>query len=155
MPHHQERTRANGATRASTASTASTGASANVAHFAINADDLPRARRFYEQVFGWRFEAWGPPGFLQIMTGTDREPGIRGAMQKRRELVAGQPTLGFECSVAVQDVDAVAAAVVANGGTILIPRTLIPTVGHLIFVRDTEGNVVGAMQYDPTAQDEI
>jgi uncharacterized protein len=146
MPHRQESRPAHASSNAH---------AANIAHFAINADDVNRARRFYEKVFGWRFEAWGPPGFLQVVTGTDREPGIRGAMQKRRELVAGQPTLGFECSVAVQDVDAVAAAVVANGGSILIPRTLIPTVGHLIFVRDTEGNVVGAMQYDPTAQDEI
>src|SRR3982074_381833 len=128
---------------------------ANLAHFAINADDLDRARRFYERVFGWRFEPWGPPGFLQIMTGTEGEPGIQGAMQKRRELVAGQRTIGFECTVSVKDVDAVAAAVVANGGAILIPRVLIPTVGHLIFFRDPEGNVVRAMQYDSNAQDEI
>jgi predicted enzyme related to lactoylglutathione lyase len=127
----------------------------NVAHFAINADDLERARRFYERVFGWRFEPWGPPGFLQAFTGTEREPGIQGALQQRRELIAGQRTVGFECTVAVEDVDAVAAAVVANGGTILIPRVLIPTVGHLIFFRDPEGNVCGAMQYDPKAEDEI
>jgi len=125
---------------------------ANVAHFAINADDLNRARRFYERVFGWRFEAWGPPGFLQAFTGTESEPGIRGALQQRRELVAGQR---YECSISVKDVDAVAAAVVANGGTIIIPRTLIPTVGHLIFFRDPEGNVAGAMQFDPSALDEI
>jgi predicted enzyme related to lactoylglutathione lyase len=55
----------------------------------------------------------------------------------------------------VADVDAAAAAVVAGGGTILIPRTMIPTVGHLIFFRDPEGNVCGAMQYDAKAQDEI
>jgi uncharacterized protein len=127
----------------------------NVAHFAINADDVPRARRFYERVFGWSFQAWGPPGFLQATTGTDRQPGILGALQQRRELIAGQRTVGFECTVAVEDVDAVAAAVVANGGTILIPRTLIPTVGHLLFFRDSEGNAVGAMQYDATAVDEI
>ena len=41
-----------------------------VAHFAINADDLPRARRFYEQVFGWTFQAWGPPGFYMIDSGS-------------------------------------------------------------------------------------
>src|SRR6202158_2894708 len=90
---------------------------AHVAHFAINADDLNRARRFYERVFGWRFEAWGPPGFLQAFTGTESEPGIRGALQQRRELVAGQRTIGYECSISVKDVDAVAAAVIANGGT--------------------------------------
>jgi predicted enzyme related to lactoylglutathione lyase len=48
----------------------------------------------------------------------------------------------------------VAAAVVANGGATLIPKVLIPTVGHLIFFRDPEGNAVGAMQYDG-ARDEI
>ena len=128
---------------------------ANAAHFAINADDVDRARRFYERVFGWRFEPWGPPGFLQIQTGTEREPGIRGALQKRRYLIPGQPTIGFECTFGVQDVDAVAAAVVANGGEILIPRVLIPTVGYLVFFRDTEGNVAAAMQYDSSTQDEI
>lgn len=127
---------------------------ANVAHFAINADDVPRARRFYERVFGWRFETWGPPGFLMIQTGTDSEPGIAGSLQKRRELVEGQRMIGYECTISVADVDAVAKAVVANGGTILLPRTLLPTVGHLIFFRDTEGNLAGAMQYDPSAADE-
>ena len=126
-----------------------------LAHFAINADDVSRARQFYEKVFGWRFEAWGPPGFFKIATSAGSDPGPLGALQKRRELVPGQPTIGFECTVAVADVDAVAAAVVASGGTILIPRTMIPTVGHLIFFRDPEGNVCGAMQYDAKAQDEI
>ena len=128
---------------------------ATVAHFAINADDVNRARRFYERVFGWKFEPWGPPGFFQIQTAAGSKPGILGALQKRRELVPGQPTIGYECTISVADVDAVAATVVANGGTILIPRTLIPTVGYLIFFRDPEGNVAGAMQYDADAQVEI
>jgi uncharacterized protein len=127
----------------------------HVAHFAINADDVSRARSFYGKVFGWRFEAWGPPGFFQIQTADGGTPGPLGALQKRRELITGQPTVGFECTVAVADVDAVAAAVVANGGTILIPKVLIPTVGHLIFFRDPEGNAVGAMQYDSKAVDEV
>jgi predicted enzyme related to lactoylglutathione lyase len=127
----------------------------HVAHFAINADDVPRARRFYEKVFGWRFEAWGPPNFFQIKTADGHPPGPLGALQKRRELIPGIQTAGFECTVAVADVDAAVAAVVANGGTILIPKTLIPTVGHLIFFRDPEGNAVGAMQYDAGALDEI
>jgi hypothetical protein len=124
-------------------------------HFAINADDVPRARRFYERVFGWRFEAWGPPNFLQIFPGTGNDSDVLGALQGRRELIDGQRTVGFECSFRVEDVDAIAASVTANGGSIIIPRTLIPTVGYLIFFRDTEGNAVGAMQYDPTAGKDI
>lgn len=129
----------------------------NIRHFAINADDVPRARRFYERVFGWRFESWGPPGFLLIHTGSVSDPGIQGALQGRRELIDGEKMIGYECSIAVNDVDAVEKAVVASGGTIVMPKSVIPTVGHLIFFRDTEGNVAGAMQYDPKAgvEDEL
>ena len=131
-----------------------TRAATNVRHFAINADDTARAQRFYKRVFGWTFAAWGPPDFYKIDTGTKDEPGIFGALQKRRELIEGEPMIGFECSIFVPDVDAVAAAVVANGGTIVMPKAKIPTVGHLIWFRDTEGNVAGAMQLDPESTDE-
>ena len=119
-----------------------------VAHFAINADDVSRAQRFYGGVFGWQFTAWGPPDFYMISKRDQTDPGIRGSLQKRRELVEGERITGFECSVAVVDIDATAKAVVANGGVILIPPVHIPTVGHIIFFRDTEGNVAGACQYE-------
>jgi uncharacterized protein len=54
---------------------------------------------------------------------------------------------GFECTVAVDDVGAVADAVLANGGRLLMDRTTIPGVGELIFFEDPGGNVAGAMQY--------
>ena len=122
-----------------------------VRHFAINADDLPRARHFYEQVFGWRFTAWGPPGFFQIETGAADTSAIMGAMQQRREIVEGERLNAFECTIAVPDIAAAEAAVLANGGTIVMPRSTIPTVGHLFFFRDSEGNIAGAMQPDPHA----
>ena len=122
-----------------------------VQHFAINADDLDRARAFYEHVFGWRFEAWGPPDFFQIVSGSDEQPGIRGALQKRREIAPGKVVHGFECTVAVADVDSVVASVTANGGRVLMEKTTIAGVGDLVFFEDPEGNVVGAMQYDPKA----
>ncbi len=120
----------------------------NVKHFSINADDVPRARRFYEKAFGWKFEPWGPPNFYLIKTGTDEEPGLGGALQGRREIVAGKPMFGFECTLGVPSIDETFAAVEANGGKIVMPKFHIPTVGTLIFFEDTEGNVVGAMQYE-------
>jgi len=120
-------------------------AAANVQHFSINADDVPRARRFYERVFGWRFTPWGPPGFLLATTGTDDDPGIGGSLQGRRELVKGERMPGYECTIGVADVEAVAAAVVANGGQIVLPRTTIPTVGHLIFFRGLTRRVARAV----------
>jgi len=119
----------------------------NVVHFAIHADDLDRARAFYEAVFGWRFEAWGPPGFFQVFTGPADDPGIEGALHERHEPLDGTGMRGFECTVSVGDLDAVTAAVEANGGTILMANAEIPTVGTLTQFTDPEGNVVNAMRY--------
>ncbi len=121
-----------------------------LAHFAIHADDLPRAKRFYARVFGWRFEAWGPPDFYMIKTEEGCDPGVFGSLQKRHH-PRGDAITGFECTIAVVDVDRVAAVVTEAGGTITMKRMTIATVGHLIKFRDTEGNVVGAMQYDERA----
>jgi len=125
----------------------------NVRHFSINADDLTRARRFYERVFAWKFEPWGPPGFFMIATGGAKDSGVLGSLQKRRELVPGQRMNGFECTIAVEEgVEKVAAAVKANGGRILMEKATIAGVGDLIFFEDPEGNVAGAMRYDPKAE---
>jgi hypothetical protein len=124
----------------------------HVAHFAINADDLERARRFYQRVFGWTFRPWGPPDFFQISTGKEKEGAIPGALQRRRELAPGLRMTGFECTISVPDVDRVAAEVRANGGRVLMEKTTIAGVGELIFFADPEGNVAGAMRYDAAAE---
>lgn len=120
----------------------------NLKHFAVHATDLRRARGFYENVFGWKFQPWGPPGFFLIRTGTEDDPGVQGALQERRALVEGKPMFGFECTIGVPSIDDTVTAVQANGGKIIMPKAEIPTVGTLIFFEDTEGNIVGAMQYE-------
>jgi predicted enzyme related to lactoylglutathione lyase len=124
---------------------------ASLAHFAINADDVDAARRFYEAVFDFGFSAWGPPGFYLVDTGATDRPAIAGALQQRRELIPGTRTVTFECTFAVDDVDVVAAAVLANGGRILMEKTTIAGVGDLIWIADPDGNALGAMRYDPSA----
>lgn len=120
----------------------------NVAHFAINADDLDRARTFYASVFGWRFEPWGPPGFFRIITEDAQRKSPLGALQQRRSLSADRSLNAFECTIAVDDVDRAAREIVAQGGRILMPKATIPGVGALVFFEDTEGNIAGAMQYE-------
>jgi len=125
----------------------------NVAHFAINADNVPRAKKFYEQVFGWTVTAWGPPNFYQLATSREGEPvGILGALQKRRDLIAGTRTVGFECTISVPSIDDTAKAVLANGGKTLMEKSVIVGVGTLMFFQDPEGNAFGAMQFDKTIE---
>lgn len=120
----------------------------NLASFAIHVDDIDRARTFYQVVFGWQFEPWGPPGFYLIRTGDDTSPGIQGLMHRRHEPRSGTGLKGIEPTFSVDDVEAIAAAVEANGGTIVFAKSRIPTVGALIRFLDPEGNDIGAMQYD-------
>jgi predicted enzyme related to lactoylglutathione lyase len=121
----------------------------NIERFAINADDVPRARRFYEQAFGWRFEPWGPPNFYLIETGDERKPGVGGLLQERRELVKGVRMVGFECTIGVEDIDRTIRSITAHGGALATPKFFIPTVGTCVYINDPDGNVVGVMQYEP------
>ena len=121
----------------------------NLAAFAIHVDDVQRARRFYEAVFGWTFEPWGPPDFYLIHTGDEQSPGVQGLMHKRMTPRAqGDGPNCFECTISVDDVDAIAAAVKKHGGKVTMEKSKIPTVGEVIYFDDPDGNRVGAMKYE-------
>jgi predicted enzyme related to lactoylglutathione lyase len=121
---------------------------ATLRHFAINADDVPRAKAFYEKVFGWTFTPGGPPGFYQTH---DINAGRVGALQGRRR-IEGEAMPGMEMTFGVDDLEATIAAIEANGGSILMRPFKIEGVGRLIFFRDSEANIAGAMQYDESSQ---
>ncbi|MGK2949935.1 MAG: VOC family protein [Acidimicrobiales bacterium] len=113
-----------------------------ISHFAINADEPDRARRFYEQTFGWSLQPWGPPGFFR-----DSRTPVVAVVQQRRSLI-DTPSQGFECTVAVDDLGVVMRRAVAAGGRVVLDPTVIDGVGELVWLQDTEGHVVGAMRYE-------
>ena len=113
----------------------------HIAHFAINADDLPATVGFYSSVFGWSFdEAY--PGFFRSTSAGE----AIAAVQARRALLA-VPTNGFECTFAVDDVGVAVAAALAGGGTVLMEPATIDGVGELAFLSDPSGSVVGVMRF--------
>lgn len=115
-------------------------------HFAINADNVQRAKGFYERVFGWSFAPWGPPDFYQVKNAGE---GLIGALQERRELLPGKPMVGCEATFGVDDIRAVLKSAADNGGKVLMPPYLIEGVGEIGYFQDTEGNVCGVAQYAP------
>ncbi len=124
----------------------------HLAHFAINADDVARAKKFYERVFGWTFNAWGPPGFYQIDMGAGAPATVIGALQGRRELIKGQKMTGYECTISVPSIDDTIKKVLANGGKTVLEKSIIVGVGALAFFQDPEGNAFGAIQFDKAAE---
>ncbi|HEY8508041.1 MAG TPA: VOC family protein [Steroidobacteraceae bacterium] len=126
-------------------------ASNGLSHFAIHADNVERAKKFYGIVFHWEFRDIGADEFCQIAL-RDGGPAPIGAIQSRRFNALDKDLYGFECSFSVEDIDATARAVEAAGGAIVMRRTAIPNVGWIIKFRDTEGNLACAVQYDATAK---
>jgi uncharacterized protein len=116
-------------------------------HFSIGCDDVERAKRFYERVFGWHIAPWGPPGFYLILPSyPDRT--VTGDLHERRAPPTGNERGGFECTFGVERLEEVEAAVIANGGSIEVPRHRLEGVGDLFYFSDTEGNRAAAMKYD-------
>lgn len=117
---------------------------ARLRHFAVNANDVPRAHAFYKAVFGWEFTPYGPPNFYQIQNAGD---GLIGALQERRELLPGKTMYGFENTFAVEDIRATLELVKDKGGRVLMEPFLIEGVGEIGYFEDSEGNVCGVGQY--------
>lgn len=118
-----------------------------LSHFAIYIDDIKRASDFYKSVFNWSFENYGSEDFSQIKSNDSEGTQPIGALQHRKYSPIPDKVIGFECSIAIENVEKVLESVKDAGGTIVMPKTEVPNVGWLIKFLDTEGNLVCAMQY--------
>lgn len=126
---------------------------ARVVHFEIHAEEPDRAINFYQKTFGWEFQKWdGPMNYWLVMTGPDDQPGINGGLVERRGKIDGEAVIAYVCTVDVPDIDVTVSSVEKNGGTIAVPKMAVPGVGWLVYFKDTEGNIFGAMQNDPNAK---
>jgi predicted enzyme related to lactoylglutathione lyase len=117
-------------------------------HFEINADNVSRAKGFYENVFDWKIEKWeGPIDYWIITAGEEDEEGINGGLQKRE---SKEDTV-FNY-IGVESVDETIKKIEKSGGDILKPKSPIPGVGYYAFFKDTEGNRLGIMEEDEDAK---
>jgi predicted enzyme related to lactoylglutathione lyase len=118
-----------------------------VVHFEIHADDPDRAVKFYSGVFGWKIEKWnGPMDYWLATTGPDDQPGINGAIMHRMNQGTVYNTMD------VPSVDEFSKKIETAGGKAITPKTAIPGMGWFRYCQDTEGNVFGIMEMDPSAK---
>ena len=120
-----------------------------IVHFDLPADEPERARKFYEALFGWKFQA--PPGmdnyFLVETTARDGSKGLAGGMGKR--MLPEQRILNY---VGVDSLDESMAKAEELGAKVASPKMAVPGWGWLATIQDTEGNLIGLWQEDKSAQ---
>ncbi len=125
-----------------------------VVHFEIYADDMARAQKFYEQVFGWQFQSYGEmPNYgeyVGVTTGDSGE-GINGGMFKRGFTVEAGDANAFVCTVQVDNYDAVHEKIMAAGGQEMMAKFALPGMAWQGYHKDTEGNTFGLHRPDENA----
>jgi len=120
-----------------------------IVHFDVPAEDTARARKFYSDLFDWKFQA--PPGFpdfyLFSTTNLDGTPGPGGGLGKRQD-----PSQRIMPYIGVDSLDRYLALVTRLGGRVVMPKMPVPSFGYLAQCKDPEGNMFGLWQEDPQAR---
>jgi len=100
------------------------------------ATDIARAKEFYVKVFDWTFEDWGP----EYISFSDNSAGLNGGFRlaKPSEAFGDAAPLVVLYSV---DLKATEAAIIAAGGSIVVPTFEFPG-GRRFHFSDGVGNVL-------------
>jgi uncharacterized protein len=116
-----------------------------VVHFEIPADNLDRAKKFYQTLFGWQVIDIPEMNYTIVHTvpvDEDNMPkesgGINGGLMKRSK-PGEQPVIVIN----VSSVDEYLKKVEKAGGKTVMPKTRIGQMGQYARVTDPEGNVIG------------
>jgi predicted enzyme related to lactoylglutathione lyase len=123
-------------------------------HFEIPADEPDRAIAFYKGLFGWDFRCWegGKEPYWMVSTvptdekGRPSRQGVNGGLMKKHH--PQQPWANY---FSVECVDEYGKKAEALGGQIVLPKTAVPGMGWFLYIKDTEGNIFGIWESDPTA----
>ena len=120
-----------------------------IVHFNVSADDMERAKGFYENLFDWKFESYpGPiPFYLIKTTDLDGNEAVGGGLAQRDELAQGITNF-----IGVRSVDEYIAKIEKLGGKVIEPKWAVPGGGYLAVCLDTENNTFGIWENDENAQ---
>ena len=118
---------------------------AKIVHFEIPADDMDRAKRFYTELFGWKIVPYEGNSEYWLIS-AEEENAVEGGMMKRQH--PGQPIVNY---VDIPSVEDHMKKVRELGGEVVVPKMPVPGMGYFAVCRDTENNMFGLWEEDPTA----
>jgi predicted enzyme related to lactoylglutathione lyase len=124
------------------------------AHFEIHADDLARARKFYGDVFGWKFTKYDlSPAMEYWLIDCDQPGAITGGLLPRPGvLMPMQPPNAFVVTIGVPSLDDYLKKALDAGAITAMPKMAIPGIGWQAYLIDPEKNIIGIHQTDPAAK---
>lgn len=115
-----------------------------VGWFEIYVEDMSRAVKFYESVFGVKLQDMGDPSGQAEMMSFDMKMGGEGAAGALVKMEGyGPSTSGTIVYFAVEDCAVEQAKVEEAGGQIIKPKESVGEYGNICLFKDTEGNIVG------------
>jgi len=110
-----------------------------IVHFEIPADDVQRAKKFYERALGWKISDPWKMNYFLVETKAKGQEGINGGLMQRK--MPDQPFMNY---LAVDSIDAYCQKVEQAGGVVVLPKQEIaPGMGWIAAFKDTEGNIMG------------
>jgi predicted enzyme related to lactoylglutathione lyase len=104
--------------------------------------DVPATRRFYQELFGWRFEDVTRGGRPYLLGKLGGDP-VAGIVDINQYPNAGSQWLSY---VAVADVDQSVALVTSANGKVLLPPRDLPSVARVAVIADPQGAPLGVAQ---------
>lgn len=116
--------------------------------YELMTSDADAAQDFYGKIVGWTFSDSGKEGMDYRMFSSGKE-GVGGVMPLTDEMTANGARLCWMGYIAVDDVDATAAAIKQAGGSIHMEPWDIPDVGRVAFVADPQGAMFYIMRPTP------
>ena len=117
-----------------------------VGYFEIPVNDLDRAVKFYEVVFGCQFERSMIDGLeMGLFPSNKQAQGITGALVKGDSYVPTRE--GSRLYFSTDNIDEMLVKVMSQGGKVLYPKTSIGELGWVAEFEDIEGNCI-ALHYE-------
>ncbi|HEX5520032.1 MAG TPA: VOC family protein [Candidatus Nitrosocosmicus sp.] len=118
-----------------------------VEYFQIPADDISRAKEFYNKVFGWEMQKWNnsensDQEYWMFQTKDDEgNPGLGGGLMKRQS-----PQHTVTNFITVSSIEEYSSNIEQSGGKVIMPKTEIPNMGFFAVFLDTENNMFGIFE---------
>ncbi len=124
----------------------------SVVHFEIPADDMERAKKFYQTVFGWKIVPYQQDVAMANTTEVDKStmrPKTPGAING--DIVDRKHVKSTVVVIYVDDIDEKMKEIEANGGKSLGPTITIENFGWSAFFLDSENNLSELFKAMPTS----